>query len=206
MHFINGVYTQTYNRRHAQVGHLFQGRFEAVLVDKDAYFLEVCRYVDLNPVRASIIARPEEWAWSSYGAHTERAPAPSWLDSLALHRQLSSRPDQGPQLYAEFAAAGRNVRLWESALNGQIYLGDARFVRKMQAHAASLLDRDVPRTQRRPRPHPLSWYLARDDRNTAIVTAHLEGGYTQSAIAQATGLSVSRVSRLVSLHEAKGKT
>jgi REP-associated tyrosine transposase len=207
MHFINGVYTQAYNRRHTQVGHLFQGRFEAVLVDKDAYFLEVCRYVDLNPVRAGMTTQPEEWAWSSYRAHTGRAPAPSWLDSSALHRQLSPQQlERGPGLYARFVAEGRNVKLWDTALSGQIYLGNARFVREMQTRAASCSDGEIPRAQRQPKARPLSWYLARHDRNTAIVMAHLEGGHTQSAIAKATGLSVSRVSRLVSLNEAKGKT
>src|SRR5574337_400225 len=68
MRQVNGVYTQAYNRRHSKVGHLFQGRFKAVLVDRDAYLLEVCRYVDLNPVRAALVADPADWPWSSYRA------------------------------------------------------------------------------------------------------------------------------------------
>ena len=59
MRHINGVYTQAFNRRHNKVGHLFQGRFKAILVDRDAYLLEVCRYVDLNPVRARMVRKPE---------------------------------------------------------------------------------------------------------------------------------------------------
>ncbi len=55
MQHINGVYTQAYNRRHMKVGHLFQGRFKGILVDEHAYLLEVCRYVDLNPVRARMV-------------------------------------------------------------------------------------------------------------------------------------------------------
>jgi len=62
MRHINGVCTQTYNRRHHKVSHLFQGRFKVILVDRDAYLLEVCRYVDLNPVRARIVPKPEAWA------------------------------------------------------------------------------------------------------------------------------------------------
>ena len=206
MRHINGVYTQAYNRRHAQVGHLFQGRFKALLVDKDAYFLEVCRYVDLNPVRAGTVRQPGDWPWSSYRAHIGQAPAASWLDSSALHQQLSSRSAQGPQRYARFVAAGRGVRLWDVALNSQIYLGDAQFVRNMQKRAGSSHDREIPKAQRRPPARPLSWYLTQHDRNTAIAMAYREGGHTQTAIANATGLSVSRVSRLVSLGEAKGKT
>lgn len=206
MRHINGVYTQAYNRRHAQFGHLFQGRFKAVLVDKDAYFLEVCRYVDLNPVRAGQVRQPGDWAWSSYRAHTGQILGPDWLDSSALHRQLCPQSDDGPERYARFVATGRGVRLWDEALSGQIYLGNAQFVRKMQMRAGPVRDREIPKAQRRPGARPLSWYLEHHDRDTAIAMAYRDGGHTQSAIAGATGLSVSRVSRLISLNEAKGKT
>jgi len=86
---VNGNYAQAYNRRHAKVGHLFQGRFNAILVQRDAYFLEVCRYVDLNPVRAGIVRHPREWRWSSYRAHAGRAVGPPWLDSDTVHRFLA---------------------------------------------------------------------------------------------------------------------
>jgi putative transposase len=76
MRQINGIYTQAYNRRHNKVGHLFQGRFKAILVDGDAYLLEVCRYVDLNPVRAKLAKHPGDWAWSSYAAQTGIVASP----------------------------------------------------------------------------------------------------------------------------------
>jgi putative transposase len=78
MRHINGVYTQAYNRRHGLAGHLFQGRFKAILIDRDAYLLEVCRYVELNPVRAKMVASPGDWPWSSYLAHTLQAATPEW--------------------------------------------------------------------------------------------------------------------------------
>ena len=92
MRHINGVYTQAYNRRHHKVGHLFQGRFKAILVDRDAYLLEVCRYVDLNPVRARMVPKPQDWAWSSYRAHLGQAAVPAWLDTAGLHGYLLGRP------------------------------------------------------------------------------------------------------------------
>jgi len=178
------------------------------LVDKDAYFLEVCRYVELNPVRAGMVKRPGDWTWSSFRAHVGLAPGPDWLDSEALHKRLAARAGQreGPQRYARFVAAGQGVRLWDEALIGQIYLGNERFVQRMHARVGSLDDREIPKAQRRPKARPLPWYLAQYDRDTAIAMAYLEGGHTQSAIATASGLSVSRVSRLISAHEAKGKT
>jgi len=76
MRHLNGVYTQASNRRHERNGHLFQGRFKGILVDRDAYLLELARYVVLNPVRAGMAEAPEEWPWSSYGAMMDVAPAP----------------------------------------------------------------------------------------------------------------------------------
>ena len=63
MRQLNGIYTQRFNSRQGRVGHLFQGRFKAVLVQKDRHLLEACRYVVLNPVRAKRVRRPEEWIW-----------------------------------------------------------------------------------------------------------------------------------------------
>jgi putative transposase len=92
MRHVNGVYTQAFNRQHGLVGHLFQGRFKAILVDRDAYLLEVCRYVELNPVRAKMVAAPLDWPWSSYAAHVLQADTPAWLDSDGLHGYLLGRP------------------------------------------------------------------------------------------------------------------
>lgn len=84
MHYLNGVYTQKYNRRHDTCGHVFQGRYYANLVDRDEYLIAACRYVELNPVRACLVKEPEEWAWSSYRAHMGLGHRPAWL-SHGLH-------------------------------------------------------------------------------------------------------------------------
>jgi len=68
MRQLNGVYTQKFNWKHARTGHIFQGRFKAILVEKESYLLEVSRYVVLNPVRANMVERPEAWRWSNYAA------------------------------------------------------------------------------------------------------------------------------------------
>lgn len=135
MRHVNGVYTLRYNRRHGKVGHLFQGRFKAVLVDQESYFLEVCRYVDLNPVRARTVQRPDNWPWSSYRAYTGESVPPPRLDSRALHKRLAPQAplQDGPGRCAEFVAQGKGDRLWDGALQGQIYLGDDKFVKRMQA-------------------------------------------------------------------------
>jgi len=61
MQQLNGVYTQYYNRRHSRVGHVFQGRFKGILVEQDAYLLELARYVVLNPLRAKMIKDIQSW-------------------------------------------------------------------------------------------------------------------------------------------------
>jgi hypothetical protein len=86
MRRLNGTYTQAFNRRHQQVGHVLQGRFTSILVDKDAYLLELCRYIVLNPVRAKMVRTVHAWIWSSYRAMAGRASSPPWLAVSAVHR------------------------------------------------------------------------------------------------------------------------
>ena len=65
MRQLNGIFSQSINYKYKRVGHLFQGRYKAILVDKDAYLLELCRYIILNPVRANMVDSPDEWLWNS---------------------------------------------------------------------------------------------------------------------------------------------
>ncbi|MDR3502202.1 MAG: transposase, partial [Legionella sp.] len=79
MQLLNGIYTQKFNRRHSRVGHVFQGRFKGILVEKDNYLLELSRYIVLNPVRARMVVSAEDWIWSSYQSTINQSPKPSWL-------------------------------------------------------------------------------------------------------------------------------
>lgn len=215
MRQINGVYTQTFNRRHNKVGHLFQGRFKAILVDREAYLLEVCRYVELNPVRAQIVKKPQAWPWSSYRAHVSLEEAPVWLDTDGLHGYLLGRAvrtaadrRRAARRYADLGASAPDVRLWDTALRQQIYLGDEDFVERMQALAEpqSTADRDIPKAQRRKARSLAQWLGSSETREEALYRAHTEGALSMSAIARELGLSVSRVSRLIARAEqAKGK-
>lgn len=215
MRHINGVYTQTYNRQHLKTGHLFQGRFKAILVDGDAYLLEVCRYVDLNPVRARMVRHPSDWKWSSYAAHTGREIAPAWLDTNAVHGYLLGRAVRNlrdkalaASRYEVMVAQGKDVKLWDIALRQQIYLGDDAFIARMQdlmepARMASLA---VPRIQRQRRAMPLEGYFRQClNRDEAIALAYREGRHPMTAIAREVGLSVSRVSKIIAQIEFEEK-
>ena len=213
MRHLNGVYTQTFNRRHGKVGHLFQGRFKAILVDRDAYLLEVCRYVELNPVRARMVIGPGDWPWSSYRAHVGDAATPPWLDTDGLHGYLLQEPAttaadrrRAARRYAALVAQGRDVALWDEGLRQQIYLGDEAFVDRMQALAEPprKAARDTPRAQRSA-PSTLQQWLAQcASREEALYRAHTEGALTMTALARELGLSISRVSRLIA--RAQGRT
>ncbi len=81
MRQLNGVYTQRFNPKHKKMGHLFQGRFKGILVQKESYLLELARYIVLNPVRAKMVRAVESWPWSSYLATTGRVSKPDWLET-----------------------------------------------------------------------------------------------------------------------------
>lgn len=212
MRHVNGVYTQAFNRRHGKVGHLFQGRFKAILVDTDGYLLQLCRYVELNPVRAGMVQQVHDWPWSSFGAHVGAQPAPAWLDVPAVRAHVlgrcieSAADDQrAREAYAAWVQAGLQVRLWDEALNQQMYLGNDAFVERMQARASAkdLASTQVPRPHRKP-PRDVNHWLAHDGpRDEVLRRVHVEGGISMTALASSLGLSVARVSQLIAKAEAR---
>src|SRR5215831_18440496 len=92
MRHLNGVYTQRFNRRHGRAGHVFQGRYKAIVVQKDVHLLELCRYVVLNPVRAGLVEKVGEWLWSSYRATAGHRSPPAWLRVEWLLAQFDHSP------------------------------------------------------------------------------------------------------------------
>ena len=198
MRQLNGVYTQRFNRRYRRVGHVFQGRYTAILVDKDTYLLELARYVVLNPVRAGMVTTAGQWPWSSYRAMIGRAPSPAWLETDTILAALAARRKEAIERYVQFVAAGKGVRLWER-LSQRIYLGDARFVERLQQCLGSAATQvEIPQVQRRPSPLSLRDYAARyPERNHAMTQAFATGHYTLKAIAEYFGVHYSTVSRIV---------
>lgn len=139
MHRVNSIYSLTFNRRHGRLGPAFEGRFKALHVDRDGYLLAVCRYVDLNPVRARLVDSPAQWAWSSYRAHIGCTPSPAWLATAELHGALMGQvPEDAMQTaaacrrYADWVDAGREAQLWKESLRYGLYLGDEAFVEHVE--------------------------------------------------------------------------
>jgi putative transposase len=181
------------------VGHLFQGRYKAIVVDRDAYLLALLRYVVLNPVRAGLAKGPGDWPWSSYNATVEARKAPKWLTADAVLAQFGLRRGVARRRYGDFVeAAPSDDNLWQ-ALRGQIYLGEEAFVERMQGRLGSAADDvNVPRAQRRSAAPPLSEMASRyASRNDAMVAAYETGDYTQKAIGDFFGVHFSTVGRIV---------
>ena len=223
MRHINGVYTQTFNRRHQLTGHLFQGRFKAILVDSDSYLLEVCRYVDLNPVRAQMVDRPDAYRWSSYRALAGLADQPDWLDVHSVHGQLAPGKSAAyaAAKYAQFVSEGKGIQLWDDHLKQQIYLGDDEFIARMQKHAGldaqsanrpglrrkanvSKIQSSAPALDSDIRHYSNLKHKSKAERNQNIANAFYQGGHSQTAIALAFEVSSSTVSRVIKEFENGG--
>ncbi len=205
MRQLNGVYTQSYNRAQRRVGHVFQGRYKAILVDKNSYLLELARYIVLNPVRARMVRSAREWPWSSYRATVGQKPKPKWLNTEWLLAGFGRRKSKAIDAYKRFVSEGKGQPSpWEQ-LRNQIFLGDEKFVETMQ----DLIDGDkelseIPSSQRMAIPRELSYYAKKyKTRNEAIRAAYTSGGYNLKEVGDYFELHYSTVSGIIKNHKSK---
>ena len=161
MKYLNGVYTQYFNWKHKRVGHLFQGRFKSILVEKENYFLELCRYIPLNPVRAGICRNPADYLWSSYRATAGFAAAPSFLTVGPILGRFGPNENQAKISYQSYVNDGSDRCPWEN-LKGQIYLGSDVFIQSLPSPPNAML-LGIPKTQSDPVRPPLETLLALPD-------------------------------------------
>lgn len=206
MRQLNGVYTQRFNRAHSRVGHVFQGRYKAILVERDSYLLELARYVVLNPLRAKMVKHLESWPWSSYLATCGQAVPSVWLQTDWILAQFGQRRSSAIAKYVSFVHEGAHLPSIWSQLQGQIYLGSEAFIRKMQAQIEQkpTLD-EIPRAQRRAMTQPLTEFEQRYPRNEAMARAYLSGQHSMAEIGKYFRVHYSTVSRAVRQHEDTAK-
>lgn len=198
MRSLNGVFAQALNRRHGRSGHVFQGRFNAILVEKEGHLLELARYVVVNPCRAALCSRPEEWPWSSYRATAGLEPPPSFLTTEWVLSQFGSPEEVARSRYRSFVAERIGRDPWR-ALRGQIYLGSEKFAER---HGREDGSPEVPSTQRKPVRPTLEEILRRHG-DRGILLAHREFGYRLREIGEQLGVHYSTVGRWVRQVEAR---
>lgn len=148
MRHINGAYTTYFNTKRQRAGHLFQGRYKAILVDADEYAEELSRYIHLNPVRAGVVTKPEEYDRSSYQCYIGKKKIPSWLKVDFILGFFGATTKTAQEKYHEFVDAGANKEL-DAPLKNTIastILGGVDFVREIKSKYLSgkKVDRNVP--------------------------------------------------------------
>jgi len=148
MQFLNGVYTQKFNRHHKRFGHVLQGRYKAILVEKESHLLELARYIALNPVRTGAVRSARDWPWSSYRATSGQAESPEFLTTDWILSQFDEQRERAVRAYRKFVRQGRGVEVWESLRAGCL-LGTKSFVEAIRpALLEKPLDQNVLRRQR----------------------------------------------------------
>jgi putative transposase len=191
MQLLNGAYATYFNRVHARVGHVFQGRFTGILVEKEAYLRELSRYVVLNPVRAGMCASPADYRWSSYRARMGLELRPSFLASDKVLDLFSSDLLEARQRYAGFVSDGVDKRIWDD-LKAGMYLGSDGFVEAMQSKADA--SRGIVPTHLLPPRPPLEALLTRPNGLSEAFEKH---NYSVRAIAKSCGVSHSTMLRVL---------
>lgn len=128
MQRLQQTYTQYFNRRHRRIGHVFQGRYKAILCDRDAYLLELIRYLHLNPVRAGLVQDPADFPWTSHRVYLGQARSPIAVETTSLGL-LSPDVGRARRLYRQFVLEGLGAGHQDSLyqLVDQRILGDERF-------------------------------------------------------------------------------
>lgn len=148
MRHINGGYTTRFNKRHNRFGHLFQGRYKAILVDADPYAGELSRYIHLNPVRADMVRQPEQYQWSSYAAYIGNTKTPRWLTTDWLLQYFGQKPAAAKKAYTFFvnAAIGTDEENPLKEATSTLILGNTDFIDdiKKKYLSGKEKDRDIP--------------------------------------------------------------
>jgi putative transposase len=198
MRELNGVYAQHFNLRHGRSGHLFGGRYGALLVKRDSHLLEGARYVVLNPERMEDpTVRYDRYRWSSYRATAGICPAPDFLAHERLLELFAPERAEAQRLYRAFVRAGLQGSDPKAEALGEIYLGDRDFARRRRPRRPA--STEVPRVQREPIGCSLEGLL--DERGDDALAFAYRAGYSLRELAAVLGVHYSTVSRRLKREE-----
>ena len=201
MRYLNSHYSQYFNRQHGLVGHVFQGRYHAVLCQENEYLLELSRYTVLNPVRARMVKHPGHWLWSSYGAMMGTVDAPAWLARDTLLASFGSDHETAARSFEAFVLEGIGQESPFRAVRNQLFLGDEDFCQRAMHRDFPSDLQEINRCQRRAIVLSLAdYFAATPNEKDAMANAYLSHSYAMKEIAEYCQVSVRTVSRAVSAY------
>lgn len=201
MKFVNGVFTQDWNRRRRTTGHVFEGRFTSILIESGQYMRNVYRYIALNPVDAGYVDAPAAWPWSSHRAIAGLVAPPEFLDLDGLELTFGGATIQDAQRnYHDFIRSGTVI---SDYCGREFVVGSDRFksnVRELIGDNLYLVN--VPRSYRAlARPSLAKLFAGHDNdleaRNRMILRAQVVHGYTQTEIARTLAIHPDTVGAVV---------
>ena len=208
MRQLNGLYTQRFNQRHQRAGHLFQGRYKAILVDKDNYLLELSRYVVLNPVRAKIVKDPGDWEWSAYQATTGHKGI-SCLTTDWILSQFAKEQKAASREYQAFVLSGIKTESPLKAVKGQLFIGQDNFIDTINHLIQGKENlKEITKKQRYVTKPPLNEIFEPKDKKSkdqAMYEAHQQYGYTLKDIAEYIGVHYTTVSKVIKRIDGEGE-
>ncbi|MFH1405400.1 MAG: transposase [Patescibacteria group bacterium] len=203
MRGINGNYTQSFNARHKTVGHLFQGRYKAFVIEKEMYLLEVARYIVLNPVRDKSVKHPREWRWSSYRYTAEGKEPPQWLHIDWILGYFGKNVKNAKKRYRQFIKDGFDADDPYNGISNGFLLGSPQFVHwiwETQTNGSEEI-KEHTREQRvvgRPSLDEIfEGVETKIERNSVIIFARIRCGYSASEIAKHINLHYVTISRIL---------
>lgn len=204
MRQLNGIYTQKFNRKNKKSGNVFQGRFKAVVVQKDKYLLDICRHVVTLSQREGITNNINTFKWSSYRATSGTVDVPEFLHVEWIHSQFAKRTKNTQDKYRDYIKGANKAENPLDSVRGQILLGDEQFIEQMTLMLIKGRNKeDVPKWQRHIKRPPLEEIFkgietkSAKQRNKKVKEAHGKHGYTLKDIGQYLGLHYTSISRII---------
>ena len=202
MRQLNGIYTQKHNIIHQTVGHVFQGRYKSILIEKESHLLTLCRYIVLNPVRANLVKDPKEWEWSSYHVTSGISSKFRFISTDWILSQFDkANKINAQEFYKQFILEGIGQESPLSRDRKSVILGSAKFINKMSKYLKEKVKiKEIIREERFISRPALSLQfndsMTKKERDMQIYIAHINYGYRLNEIADYLQLHYSTVSRL----------
>jgi putative transposase len=212
MRRLNGKYTQSFNFVHKRVGHLFQGRYKAILVEDDNYLFRLIRYIILNPIKAKLVKSLHLWTWSSHSEMIKSSGTSKYISKKGVLMFFDKNPIKAKQLYIEHIKAKiEDKKVWED-LKGGLVLGSYDFLKSIKNQLKKNKSTiEIPKRERfANRPH-LDELSSKDDikskkqRNNLIHKANIDFGYSLTEIGKQLNIHYTSISKIVRKVE-KAKT